>query len=109
LIALPTQPQLFWSIEMNGFAAAAACAERATTWLSSRAALERNAPPGTDFARHCHLVRNRLGSLQAALDVAAISVPGGEGEREARAIAIRQAAELAALLQDVQEVPWAAR
>jgi hypothetical protein len=103
---------------MNGFAAAAACAARATTWLASQAALERNALPGTDYARRCHLVRNRLGSLQAALEVAAICTPGGEGEQEAQAIAIRQAAELAALLeemqkvqqvQQVQEVPWVAR
>src|SRR3954465_4340576 len=100
-------PQHFFEHRMNGFASAAACAARATTWLASQAALERNAPPGTEFARRCHLVRNRLGSLQAALDVAAVCAPGGEEEQEAHAIAIRQAAELAALLQDLQQAQQA--
>ena len=94
---------------MGTFAAAVACAERATTWLASQAALERDAPAGTDFARRCHLLRNRLGSLQAALDVHAISAPGSDSAREAQAIAVRQAAGLAVLLQELQEAPWAAR
>ena len=93
---------------MNAFAAAVACAEQATTWLESQGARERNAPPGTEYARRCHLLRNRLGSLQAALEVAAISPPGSDSAEEARLIALRQAGSLAALLHDLQEAPWPA-
>ena len=94
---------------METLAAARACADRATTWLESQDAIERDAPPDTDYARRCHLVRNRLGSLQAALEVASISTPGSGDAREAQAIAERQAGVLAALLDELQEAPWAAR
>ena len=94
---------------MGTFAAALACAARATAWLDSQGALERNALPDTEYARRCHLLRNRLGSLQAALEVAAISAPGSDDARDAQAIAARQAAVLAELLDEMREAPWAAR
>jgi hypothetical protein len=94
---------------MGTFAAAAACAQRATAWLESQGALERISPPDTEYARLCHFVRNRLGSLQAALEVAALSPPGSDCSQEAQAIAVRQAAALAALLADVKGATWAAR
>ncbi|MDB5751658.1 MAG: hypothetical protein JWP65_2079 [Ramlibacter sp.] len=94
---------------MGTLAAAAACAQRATAWLECRRSLEFNASASTEGLRLCHQVRNRLGSLQAALDVAAISAPGSDAAHEAHAIAARQSATLAALLDDLQEAAWAAR
>lgn len=87
---------------MDTLAAATACAERAATWLELQGSLERNAQPATDYARRCHLLRNRLGSLQAALDVAALSAPGSDDAREAHVIAIRQSASVAALLDELE-------
>jgi hypothetical protein len=94
---------------MGTLATAAACAARATSWLERQAPLEHAAAPGADFARRCHVLRNRLASLQAALDVAALTAPGSDIAREAHAIAARQSASVAAILDELQGAAWAAR
>lgn len=94
---------------MGTHATALAQARRADTWLHGAAAQAQGAH-GPAVAQKCHDLRNRLGSLQAALDVLDVFEPGSATAIEAEAVVARQSAELARLLDDLQqEGPWATR
>lgn len=94
---------------MGTHATALAQARRATTWLQGAAAGAQGAQ-GQAVARKCHDLRNRLGSLLAALDVLGLFEPGSETAIEAEAVIRRQSAEVERLLDDLQrEAPWATR